>query len=103
MRGPRPTPCIFPGDFLQEARHTVRQRTAALQDVQRFRLVLMLHEDPGISNEAASQQVGLSARQVRRWRQRWAEGDFSVQDRAGRGRKAAFSPSGPRPRDLDRL
>ena len=29
MRGPRPTPCIFPEYFLQEARKTVRRRTAS--------------------------------------------------------------------------
>ena len=63
MRGPRAASCIFPERFLQEARQTVRQRTALWQDVQRFRLVLLLHENPGIGNEFAGKQVGLSARQ----------------------------------------
>jgi hypothetical protein len=31
---------------------------------------------------------------VQRWRSRWAAGDFSIEDHSGRGRKAAFSPSG---------
>jgi hypothetical protein len=95
MRGPTPTVCIFPEDFLQEAEATVRQRTARFQDVQRFCLVLLLHEKPHLSNDAAAEEVGLSPRQVRRWRQRWANGDFSVDDLTGRGRKATFSPDGP--------
>lgn len=95
MRGPSPAACTFPGEFLQEARDTVRRRTATVQAVQRFRLALLLHEQPKLSNDAASARVGLSARQVQRWRQRWSAGDFSIADRAGRGRKLDFSPLGP--------
>lgn len=96
MSGPRPTPCTFPEEFLQEARDTVRRRTVSVQAVQRFRLVLLLNEQPTLANEAAAQPLGLSARQVQRWRQRWAGGDFSIADRPGRGRKPVFSPAGPR-------
>ena len=96
MRGPRPTRCSFPEEFLQQASQTVRRRTATVQDVQRFRLVLLLHDNPHLSNEAAGVLVGLSARQVRRWRRRWAQGDFAVDDLPGRGRKATFSPTGSR-------
>jgi hypothetical protein len=96
VRGPRPTPCIFPEYFLQEARETVRRRTAAVRDVQRSRLVLALHDHPDWSPDDAARSVGLSARQVQRWRQRWVAGDFSIEDEAGRGRKPTFSPAGPR-------
>ena len=96
MRGPRPTPCIFPEYFLQEARATVRRRTAAAQDVQRSHLVLLLHDHADWSPEEAAQLVGLSARQVQRWRRRWIAGDFSIQDETGRGRKPTFSPARPR-------
>lgn len=92
MRGPRPVPCIFPAAFLQDAVKTVRRRTASVRDVQRFRLVVLVHERPSISNDEAAQTVGLSARQVQRWRRRWAAGDFDVDDLPGRGRKPAFSP-----------
>jgi hypothetical protein len=91
MPGPSPALCTFPADFVQEALNTVSRRTAAVQTVQRFRLVLLLHEQPSLRNDEA---VGLSARQVQRWRSRWAAGDFSIEDLSGRGRKAAFSPSG---------
>lgn len=97
MPGPEPS-CqpAFPEDFLRQARRQIRHRTAPHQSIQRFRLALLLHYDPGLRHEQAGQQVGLSGRQVRRWRQRWAAGDCSVADALGRGRKAAFSPSGTR-------
>src|SRR5271165_1638593 len=93
MPGPRPALCTFPEDFLQEALDTVSRRTVAVQNVQRFRLVLLLHERPSLGNDEAAAAVGLSTRQVQRWRSRWAGGDFSVEDHPGRGRKAAFSES----------
>ena len=98
MRGPRPAACIFPDRFVQDAMQTVRRRTALMQEVQRCRLVLLLHERPTISHEEAARVVGLSARQVQRWRVRWASGDFSIEDYTGRGRKPAFSPGGSRTR-----
>ncbi len=94
MPGPVPARCTFPEDFVQEALDTVRRRTAAVQVVQRYRLVLLLHEMPGLGNDEAAEAVGLSSRQVQRWRSRWASGDFSIEDRSGRGRKPAFSPAG---------
>jgi hypothetical protein len=81
---------------VQEAQQTVRRRTVALQTVRRFRLVLLLHEQPDLGNDAAGARVGLSARQVQRWRRRWAGGDFAIDDLPGRGPKAVFSPPGPR-------
>ena len=95
MPGPQPARCNFPDDFVQEALNTVRRRTAAVQVVQRFRLALLLHQQPGLRNEDAAKTVGLSLRQVQRWRSRWAAGDFSIEDHPGRGRKPAFSPAGP--------
>jgi hypothetical protein len=103
MPGPRPSPCMFPDDFLQEARNSVRRRTVAVQTVQRFQLVLVLEQHPSLSNQEAGNAVGLSARQVQRWRSRWVAGDFSVDDRPGRGRKATFSPSGSRADSSTRL
>ena len=93
MPGPVPARCTFPDDFVQDALDTVRRRTAAVQVVQRYLLVLLLHERPSLRNEEAADLVGLSPRQVQRWRSRWASGDFSIDDRSGRGRKPAFSPA----------
>jgi Homeodomain-like domain-containing protein len=98
MSGPAPTFCpVFPEDFLQQARQQARRKTVPYQAVQRFRLALLLHEEPDLGHAEAGQHVGLSGSQVRRWRQRWSAGDFSVADAPGRGRKAAFSPVGPGP------
>ena len=72
MPGPSPVPCTFPDDFVQVALDTVRRRTVPVQVVQRFRLVLLLHEQPDMRNDKAAKEVGLSARQVQRWRSRWA-------------------------------
>ena len=94
MPGPVPARCTFPEDFVQDALATVGRRTAAVQVVQRYRLVLLLHERPNLRNEDAAEAVGLSPRQVQRWRSRWASGDFAIADQLGRGRKAAFSPNG---------
>jgi hypothetical protein len=94
MPGPKPTFCPdFPEEFLQQARCTIRQKTAPYRSVQRFQLALLLHESPHIEHQEAGFHVGLSADQVRRWRKRWSKGDFSVEDLAGRGRKADFSPT----------
>jgi hypothetical protein len=82
----------FPSDFLDQFRRVVRRRTIHLGQHPRARLVLLLHEPPTISNIAAGAYVELHPNSVRLWRRRWACGDFSLADQAGRGRKPAFSP-----------
>lgn len=95
MSGPLSAFCPqFPEDLLVAVRATLRRKTAPYQLVQRCRLVLLLHDNPYLGQEEAGHRVGLSGRQVLRWRQRWTAADFSVDDAPGRGRKAAFSPSG---------
>src|SRR4051812_30589909 len=103
---PGPTPLdrpAFPAEFLQHCRGLVRRRTVALAQYQRARLALLLHESPASSNVAAGAAVELHPNSVRLWRRRWAEGDFSLADQAGRGRKPDFSPSRPSRRQGDRL
>ena len=97
MAGPNPIFCpTFPEEFLQEVRAEVRRKTASQRSVQRSQLALLVHEHPGWDQEQLGRRVGLSGRQVHRWRKRWAAGLFSLEDGVGRGRKADFSPSGPR-------
>jgi Homeodomain-like domain len=85
----------FPSTFLEQAEQIARQRTVPYQLRQRAALVLLLSHQPLVSNSEAAQQVQLHPRSVRRWRHRWVQGDFSLEDKPGRGRKADFSPSGP--------
>jgi hypothetical protein len=88
MPGPKPTHRpLFPDEVVQRARAQVRKKSAAYRLVQRSQLIVLLHEDPFLSHAEAGQQVGLSGRQVQHWRQRWAAGDFAVEDCPGRGRK----------------
>jgi predicted ArsR family transcriptional regulator len=82
----------FPDEFLTEARRLVAARTAASHLRQRARMVLLLHEHPSISNVEAADRLGLHPNCVRRWRQRWAQGQFTLEDAPGRGRKPTFSP-----------
>ena len=93
MSGPppqhRPT---FPEEFLADARRLARARTAAAHLQQRACLVLLLHEDPCITNVAAGARLDLHPNCIRRWRQRWAEGQYTLEDAQGRGRKPVFSP-----------
>lgn len=97
MRGPLPSyRPVFPSTFLEEAAKIVRQRTVPYQLRQRAGLVLLLSQQPLVSNIEAAQQVQLHPCSVQRWRRRWAQGDFCLEDKPGRGRKAEFSPSGPR-------
>ena len=92
MPGPSPALCTFPDDFVQVALDTVRRRTVAVQVVQRFRLALLLHEQPDMRNDKAAKKVGLSARQVQRWRSRWAAGDFSDRRSSRTRAQARFFP-----------
>jgi Homeodomain-like domain len=95
MPGPGPTHCPqFPEAFLQRARDTLRRRAAPHCLVQRARLALLLEESPHLGHAEAGDAVGLSVPQVRRWRRRWAGGDFALDDLPGRGRKVHFSPPG---------
>jgi hypothetical protein len=95
MAGPNPIYCpTFPDEFVENARAEVRRKTASYRSVQRSRLVLLVHEHPGWDQTRLGREVGLSRRQVQRWRKRWAAGDFSLEDDARPGRTAVFSPSG---------
>lgn len=96
MRGPLPSyRPEFSSVFLEQAQEIARQRTVKYQLRQRALLVVLLHQQPLLSNIEAAQRVQLHPRSVQRWRRRWAKGDCSLADEAGRGRKADFSPAGP--------
>src|SRR5215471_4715955 len=93
MRGPLPSyRPEFPSTFLKQAEKIVRHRTVKYQLRQRATLVLPLDQQPLLSNVEAAERVRLHLRSVQRWRHRWAQGDFSLDDEPGRGRKVDFSP-----------
>jgi Homeodomain-like domain len=93
MRGPLPSyRPEFPPTFLEQAAKIAWQRTVPYQLRQRAALVLLLAQHPLVSNSEVAQRVQLHPRSVRRWRHRWATGDFALDDQPGRGRKTAFPP-----------
>src|SRR5262252_6194848 len=102
MRGPIPSDRpAFPLPFLEQAARMAGQRTVAYQ--LRQQAALLLAHQPLLPNREAVQRVQLHAHSVRRWRHRWATGDFAVDDMSGRGRKANSSPAGPRTAQGGRL
>jgi transposase len=60
-------------------------------EVQRARLVLLLHEQPDVRSPEAARRLGQSASWVCKWRRRWAEQGLSLQDapRPGRPKQLA--------------
>jgi hypothetical protein len=93
MRGPLPSyRPEFPPTFLEQAEKLAWQRTVPYQVRHRAALVLLLFQQLLLSNSEAAQWVPLHPRSGRRWRHRWATGDFCLDDKPGRGSKAAFPP-----------
>src|SRR2546425_6929696 len=85
MRGPLPSyRPEFPSTFLKQAEKIVRHRIVKYQLRQRATLVLLLDQQPLLSNVEAAERVRLHLRSVQRWRHRWAQGDFSLDDEPGR-------------------
>ena len=92
-RGPKPTfhPCFTPEQVAQ-ARQVAARPTEAHVKVLRARMVLALAEQPSLSTPALARRVGVHEQTARKWRKRWTQEGFSLEDRQGRGRKPAFSP-----------
>ena len=82
----------FPEEFVAEASRLAVARTAASHLKQRAEMVLLLHRYPTLSNVEVGSRLDVHPNCVRRWRQRWAEGHFTLEDAPGRGRKPTFSP-----------
>jgi hypothetical protein len=95
MPGPRPSfRPEFPPEFLARAQALIRRRTVRFQLRQRARSVLVLHQQPILSNPEVASRVQLHPNSVRTWRKRWAGGDYTLEDEPGRGRPPLFSPPG---------
>lgn len=94
MPGPAPLyQPVFSHEFLTKCRHVVKCRATSFGEVLRAKLALLLHDQPSVSNVAAGLELRLHPNAVRLWRRRWAEGQLSLEDQDGRGRKPTFSPS----------
>ncbi|HEX9373345.1 MAG TPA: hypothetical protein VF897_20195 [Roseiflexaceae bacterium] len=95
MAGPPPTyRPTFSAEQVAECERLVRRHNAPQARVYRARLALLLHAQPALDNVAAGRRLGKHANWVRYWRRSWATEGFRLTDKAGRGRKPAFSPPG---------
>lgn len=75
---------------LAEARAWATSQALPHGEVQRARLVLLLHEQPDLRSPQAARRLGQSTNWVRQWRQRWATESFTLQDAPRRGRRSPF-------------
>jgi len=93
MPGPAPRyQPTFTSEQIAQATKVARSRSAPYGQVKRAQLVLLLHDRPTLSSEAAARQLDQHRNWVRYWRKRWATAGFSLVEQPGRGRKARFSP-----------
>jgi transposase len=93
MPGPKPShQPQFTEAQLVQARQLAQQYTAPFCQVVRARLTLLLAEAPAISNAEAARRLALDEDTVYRWRRRWKEEGWSLEDAPRSGRPRAFSP-----------
>jgi len=95
MAGPAPTyQPTFSEAQLAACRALLRRQSAPQAQAYRAKLVLLLHADPRLDNEAAGRALGKHANWVRYWRRIWVREGFRLTDKPGRGGKPALSPPG---------
>jgi len=96
MPGLKPIYCpTFTDAQVKEAKQISKKHTASYNQVQRAKLVLLLHDQPDIENPVAARRLGHHENWVRYWRKRWCDEGFSLKDKHRSGRKSAFSPERP--------
>jgi len=82
---PKYQPCFSEAE-IAEARAWACSQALPYGEVQRARLALLLHEQPDLRSPEAARRLGQSASWVCKWRRRWVEGGFSLQDAPRHGR-----------------
>jgi len=92
MSGPLPRyqPQFTPEEIAQ-AREILGQHTAPYMKVVRAKMVVILSEEPSISNRVLADQVKVHYNTACKWRKRWTQGGFTLEDQPRSGRPAAFS------------
>jgi transposase len=82
----------FTAAQLLEARTVAAQHSAPHAQVLRARLTLVLADEPTISHREAAVRSGLRYPTLYKWRRRWTEQGWSLEDAPRPGRKPVFSP-----------
>jgi Winged helix-turn helix len=94
MRGRKPM--YYPTFSIEEmevVEQTLRRSNAPFGHVRRAQLAKLLAEEPTIANVEAARRLGVHEQFVHKWRQRWTEGEFCLEDLPRSGRPRDFSPS----------
>lgn len=92
MPGPKPKyQPRFTEEEVSEARRVVSQYHASHSKVLRARTVLVLREHPDLPTAKLARRTGASYSMVKKWRRRWAEQGFSLEDRPRSGRPRKYS------------
>jgi len=92
---PRPTTGhqpTFTATQLAEARRVAAQHSTPHRKVLRARLTLLLAKEPTLSHEQVARRCGMDQDTVYKWRRRWAQGGWSLEDAPRSGRPPAFFP-----------
>jgi len=94
---PLPKPLLIPeftADQLALARRVAAQTSAPHRRVLRARLTVVLAAEPTLSHRDAAHRAGLALGTVRKWRRRWTQEGWSLDDAPRSGRPPTFPPSG---------
>lgn len=81
----------FTAAEIAQARQVVRQYHGSHAKVQRAKMILVLAEDPAISTPKLASLVGVHPNTAFKWRRRWTEEGFTVEDHPRSGRPPTFS------------
>ena len=94
MSGPQPQyQPRFTQAQIDQAQKLIRQRNAPHTKVQRAKMVLALAEAPSLSHQKLADAAGVSHPTAQKWRKRWVEEGFSLDDHQRSGRPPDFSPN----------
>ncbi len=77
---------------LAKAQKIIRQRNAPQSQVQRAKMVVALAENKAIGNQRLADRAGVSSSTAQKWRKRWTEEGFTLEDLPRSGRPPTFSP-----------
>lgn len=75
-----------------QAQSIIRQHNAPQSQVQRAKMVVALAEHPAIGNQQLADRGGVSSPTAQKWRKRWVEEGFTLDDLPRSGRPPTFSP-----------
>jgi len=93
-RGPQPKyQPTFDEATLIQCRFLVRQRSLPFAHRQRAQIVLLLQQDPTMSNPEIARRVGCHPNTVRYWRKVWATEGFRLGELPRSGRPPTFTPT----------